>query len=93
MKTLFLAVAFLIGVCIFGVNAPSNAAPLRNWPSVTLGQHDGTVRVLQALLAAHGYKVSADGFLEGQQKKPCVSFSRLINSSPLGRQMTRLGKP
>ena len=76
MKTSSFTVAFCLGMCIFGISVPANAAPLRNWPSVTLGQHDGTVRVLQALLATHGYNVSADGFFGRATEKALRQFQK-----------------
>ena len=56
------ALFFILCVCAW-------AAPLRNWPDMSLGQHDRTVRVLQYLLSAQGQRVPADGFFgRGTQK-------------------------
>ncbi len=71
---LFYAAALLLGVCSFGISARSVAASLRNWPTVTLGEHDATVRALQLLLSAQGYTVSADGFFGRATEKALRRF-------------------
>jgi peptidoglycan hydrolase-like protein with peptidoglycan-binding domain len=67
------AILFL-GLSIFGVSARSRAEPLRNWQTVTLGDHDVTVCALQALLVAHGYKVSMDGYFGQATQKALRQF-------------------
>ena len=76
MKTSSLNAALVLGMCIVGLNIRSVAAPLRNWPTATLGEHDSTVRVLQYLLAAHGYSMQADGFFGKATEKTLRRFQQ-----------------
>ena len=58
-------------------------APLRNWPFEGRGEKDANVRAIQLLLAAHGYKVSADGVFGAATQKALRQFQsshRLVAS-------------
>ncbi|MGI4788684.1 MAG: peptidoglycan-binding domain-containing protein [Janthinobacterium lividum] len=76
MKTPALATTFFLAMCIFGMNPHAGAAPLRSWPTVALGEHDGMVRALQFLLSSHGYSVSSDGFFGRGTEKTLRKFQQ-----------------
>ena len=74
MRRFPLAHVLFLAICMFGPNPHAWAAPLRNWPTITLGEQETNVRALQSLLAAHGYKVSADGFFGKATQKALRQF-------------------
>lgn len=76
MKISFAVVALFLGIGIFGMSARSGADPLRSWPVVALGDHDGTVRTLQLLLTAQGYSVTTDSFFGHTTQKALRRFQR-----------------